>query len=92
MHFISQSPLFLYGFCDSDWAGCPTTRRSNTGFCVFFGANCIFWCSKKQFTVSRSSLEAKYRSMASTTAEITWLTFLLQDIGISLFKPSQLFL
>lgn len=29
--------------------------------------------------------------MASTTAEITWLTFLLRDIGISLSHPPQLF-
>lgn len=29
--------------------------------------------------------------MASTTAELTWLTFLLRDIGISLSQPPQLF-
>lgn len=29
--------------------------------------------------------------MVFTTAELTWLTFLLRDIGVSLLKPSQLF-
>lgn len=24
----------LYGYCDSDWSGCPLTRRSTTGFIV----------------------------------------------------------
>ncbi|XP_059636032.1 uncharacterized mitochondrial protein AtMg00810-like [Cornus florida] len=89
--YLAKSPISFYGFCDAGWAGCPTTRRSTTEFCTFLGANCISWCSKKQPTVARSSSEAEYQSMASTTAEITWLTFLLQDIGISLFKPPQLF-
>ncbi|KAL6321862.1 hypothetical protein AAG906_035565 [Vitis piasezkii] len=41
-------------------ASCTTTRRSITSFYTFLGANCIFWCAKKQPTVSRSSIEAEY--------------------------------
>ncbi|XP_059629616.1 uncharacterized mitochondrial protein AtMg00810-like [Cornus florida] len=55
--YLSQSSSSLYGSSDVDWAGCPITRRSTTGFCVFFGANCVSWCSKKQPTVARSSSE-----------------------------------
>ncbi|EXC01672.1 Luminal-binding protein 2 [Morus notabilis] len=91
LRFVSNSPISLYAFSDADWAGCSTTRRSTTGFCVFLRANCVSWCSKKQPTIARSSSEAEYRSMASTTVELTWLTFLLRDIGISLRKPPQLF-
>ena len=82
MKILTESTLDLYGFFDADWAGCPTTRRSTTGFCTFLGSNCISWSAKKQATVARSSAEAKYRSMASTAAEITWLSFLLRDLGI----------
>ncbi|XP_016574332.1 uncharacterized mitochondrial protein AtMg00810-like [Capsicum annuum] len=39
--FLAQSPLKLYGFCDADWEGCPNTRRSTAGYCIYLGANCI---------------------------------------------------
>ena len=70
MKILSQSSLCLYAFSDADWAGCPTTRRSTTSYCVYPGANCISWATKKQPTVARSSAEAEYRALASTAAEI----------------------
>ena len=48
----------------------------------------ISWQSKKQHTVSRSSIEAEYRSLASLAVEITWLRSLLSELQLPLAKPS----
>nr|KAJ0199984.1 hypothetical protein LSAT_V11C600314220 [Lactuca sativa] len=48
----------LTAFCDSDWLGCPYTRRSRTGYLLLFGGALISWKTKKQSVVSRSSAEA----------------------------------
>lgn len=89
--FLKTRNINLYAFCDADWGGCPDTRRSTSGYCVFLGSNCISWASKKQPMVSRSSTEAEYRAMATATAELTWITFLLRDIGLQLHQAPQLF-
>ena len=89
--FPVESDLQLKTFCDADWASCPDTRKSLTGYCVFLGDALICWRSKKQDVVSRSSAEAEYRSMATTTCEITWLLYLLRDLHIPHDKPALMY-
>ncbi|XP_073024264.1 secreted RxLR effector protein 161-like [Primulina eburnea] len=80
--YKTGSDLNLKLFSDADWATCSDTRRSVTGFCVFLGDFLISWRSKKQQTVSKSSAEAEYRSMASSTCEILWIMSLIKDLGV----------
>ena len=76
----SSSPTSLTVYSDADWAGCPDTRRSTSSFCVYLGDNLVSWSSKRQVTVSRSSAEAEYRSVAHSVAEAVWLRQLLVEL------------
>ncbi|PKI36765.1 hypothetical protein CRG98_042842 [Punica granatum] len=88
---LSSSSLDLHAFADADWAGCKETRRSTTGFCAFLGANCISWGVKRQPTVARSTAEAEYRALAVAAAELTWISYILRDLGVFQPRPSLLF-
>ncbi|GJT32840.1 putative reverse transcriptase domain-containing protein [Tanacetum coccineum] len=60
LKLYASSTSSLVAYSDADWAGCPTTRRSTSGYCVFLRNNLLSWSSKRQHTLSRSSAEAKY--------------------------------
>ena len=91
LFFSSNSDFRLRAYCDSDWAGCPITRRSTTGYCVFLGPSLVSWISKRQKTVSLSSAKAEYRAMTGACCELNWLRYLLKYLGVLHPEPALLY-
>ncbi|KAL3529154.1 hypothetical protein ACH5RR_008476 [Cinchona calisaya] len=81
----------MVAYSDVDCAGCPDTRRSTTGCCVYLGHNLVSWCAKKQHTVSHSNAKTEYRALATCVAEICWLRSVLRELGIHIRLPVELF-
>ncbi|GKB41462.1 ribonuclease H-like domain-containing protein [Tanacetum coccineum] len=78
----------LIAYSDANWAGCPATRRSTSGYCVYLGDNLLTWSSKRQDTLSRSSAEAEYRGVANDVAETSWICNFLRELHNPLFTST----
>ncbi|XP_021866897.1 uncharacterized mitochondrial protein AtMg00810-like [Spinacia oleracea] len=78
----------LHYIQDADWGGCPNTRRSTYGYCVFFGDNLISWSSKLQPTLSKSSVEAEYRGVANVVSESCWIRNFLLELRCTITKAT----
>lgn len=74
----------LHAYTDADWAGDKNDYTSTSAYIVYLGSHTIAWSSKKQTGVARSSTEAEYRAVASTTAELCWLSSLLSELDIKI--------
>ncbi|GKC77681.1 ribonuclease H-like domain-containing protein [Tanacetum coccineum] len=88
---FSSSTIDLVAYSDADWAGCPTTQRSTSGYCVFLGNNLLSWSSKRQPMLSRSSAEAEYRGVANAVVETCWLCNLLRELHTPLSSATLVY-
>lgn len=87
---LGGKDIVLEAYSNSDYAGCPYTRRSVTGYCMIIGGSCVSWRARKQATVATSSTEAEYRAAFEATQEIVWMCWLLKDFGYAQAGPTVL--
>ena len=55
----------LAGYSDADWAENANDRKSTSGGCFYMGNNLVSWMSKKQNSISLSTVEAEYIAVDS---------------------------
>jgi hypothetical protein len=81
----------LWGFEDSDWAGCPDARRSDSGWVLMLNGAAVSWKSKRQPTVALSSAEAEYIAGSSLVQEVIYLRKLLNNLGFPQTSPTVIY-
>ena len=72
----------LHAYVDADWAGCPDTRRSTTGYVVKLAGSPVSWSSRRQRTVAMSTCEAEYVAGYKAAQEIIWIQNMINDLRI----------
>jgi hypothetical protein len=78
--FKQQDSYTLKTLIDADWANCPDTHRSHTGFLVVRESHLVSWKSTKQATVSLSTTEAEYKALADACKDVVWIRNLSSEI------------
>lgn len=91
LHLHASPSTDLRAYSYADWAGCPDTRHSTSGYCVYLEESLVSWSTKRQTTVSRSSAEAEYRAMANATAECCWLRQLLRELHVDVPRATIIY-
>lgn len=82
LHYKKGAAFDLHGFVDADYAGCPDTRRSTTGWVFLIGGSPVSWCSQRQRTVSYATTDAEYIAAAEAAKEAVWLKGFINDLRI----------
>ncbi len=82
MKFEEHGPVDVY--VDSDYAGCPRTRKSTSGGCVMMGSHLIkSWSSTQKNAISLSSGEAELYSIVKGVGTGLGIQQFLEDMGVS---------
>jgi hypothetical protein len=68
-------------YTDTDWAGCPRTRKSTSGGCVLMGSHALKSWSTTQSSVALSSGEAEFNGVVRGSGIALGMQSLLKDLG-----------
>ena len=79
-----QSASKIEAYSDTDWAGCPRTRKSTSGGCLMLGSHLLKSWSTTQSQVALSSGEAEYYGVVKASGIALGYQSLLHDLGVSL--------
>ncbi|QRV78766.1 Reverse transcriptase (RNA-dependent DNA polymerase) [Ceratobasidium sp. AG-Ba] len=87
--FDGNAPLDILAYSDADY-GSQHGRKSVSGCLVFLGKSLIAMASKKQKSVSTSTMEAEFQALALATSELLWLQNFLEGLGMPRDRPSTI--
>ena len=80
--FRKQSVDCIDVYTDTDWAGCPRTRKSTSGGVVMLGQHAMKHWSSTQTSTALSSGEAEFAGVIRGSGQGLGYQALLEDLGI----------
>ncbi|CAI7872780.1 unnamed protein product, partial [Closterium sp. NIES-53] len=83
--------VVLTGHSDASWVDDQATQRSSQGYTFSLGSGSVSWRSTRSSSVLSSSCEAEIYATAMAAQELSWLTYLLTDLGERPSSPPVLY-
>ena len=83
--------LRLIAYSNVDWANCLDERKSTSGGAFFLGDSLVTWLSKKQGSISLSTIEVEYIVVSTWCTQILWMISTLEDLEVKYVDPIPLY-
>jgi hypothetical protein len=80
----------MWAEVDADHAADTVSRRSRTGFFMYFNSACVYWMSKKQTSVESSSFGSEFVAMKHCCEYMRGLRYKLRMMGIPCEGPAYI--
>jgi hypothetical protein len=86
-----NQPNILWGFVDSDWAGCPDSSRLTKGVTLMLNGGAVAWKFKRKSVVALSSAKAKFMAASALVQEVIYACRLLENVGFPQPAPTFIY-
>ena len=90
-NYNNNKNVVITGYCDADWGGDKTDRKSTTGYCVYVNDNLVSWNAQKQHTVALSTAEAELMAMTEVMKEVAYIEQVLGEMKYVIQLPTAVF-
>ena len=90
IEYANHLNIELTNYSNFDWEGNPDDFKSTTSYVFNIELCFVSWSSKKQTTISFSSIETEYKALCSATYEVIWLRRTLADMGQKQEGPTSI--
>ncbi|CAI7880244.1 unnamed protein product [Closterium sp. NIES-53] len=79
--YVGPGPVVLTGHADASWVDHLATQRSSQGYFFSLGSGSVSWQSTRSSLVLSSICVAEIFAGDMAAQELSWLTYLLTDLG-----------
>jgi len=86
-----QDSIVLEAWADADFAGCPTTTRSTSGWLLYLGKEGpVVWGSKRQKVAASSTTESEINALLTCVESVLAKRSLLDELGYQQLMPTAI--
>ena len=91
--FRRTDHLEVISYSDSDFAGCPDSRKSTFGYVFMLAGGAISWKSAKQSIIAASTMEAEFVACFEATIHGLWLRNFISGLRVvdSISRPLRIY-
>ncbi|CAJ2672347.1 unnamed protein product [Trifolium pratense] len=91
--YAQSDNLEIIGYSDSDYAGCPDSKRSTSGYIFLLAGGAVSWKSVKQSLVAPSTMAAEFVACFEASNHANWLRNFVTGLRIigSIERPLKIY-